>query len=128
MGTATANVFTGTDADTFSVDTNLETNLNNLDLTRVNDFAQNSLTWWEDSKNLTLQITDYVASQLNKINSEYDVENSLYQSIERKIIERQGVSIDQEVMEIINLQRNYEAVAQILRRIDEILQTTINMI
>ena len=128
VGTTEANVFTGTDINDLAVDTNLETNINNIDTTRTAQYSESALTWWENTKNASLQLTDYVASTLNSVREEKDLEESLYNSLQEKILQRQGVSIDQEIMEIIQLQRNYEAVAQVLSRIDELLRTTVNMI
>ncbi len=128
VGTTEANVFSGTDINDLAVDTNLEVNLNNIDTTRTAQYSENALTWWENTKNASLNLTDYVASTLSSVVEERELEEALYNSLQEKILQRQGVSIDQEIMEIIQLQRNYEAVAQVLSRIDELLRTTVNMI
>ena len=128
VGSGEANVFSGTDVDDLSVDSDLETNLSSIDTSRTALYSENALTWWDNVKRTALGLTDYVASTLNSVKEERELEESLYNSLQEKIIQRQGVSIDQEIMEIIQLQRNYEAVAQVLSRIDELLRTTVNMI
>ena len=128
VGAGEESVFTGTDITNLSVESNLENNLSNLDTTRTAQYSQMALSWWENTKSASLRLTDYVASNLNSVVEEKDLEEALYNSLQEKILQRQGVSIDQEIMEIIQLQRNYEAVAQVLSRIDELLRTTINMI
>jgi len=127
-GGTQASVFSGTSINDFSVDSNLKTNLNNLDFSRTQDYAQNALTWWDEAKNRTKDITNYIATQKNSLDSEYEVEKALYDSLEKKILERQGVSIDKEFMEIMQIQKNYEAVAKILPRIDEMFRTLLNMV
>ncbi|AAC07523.1 flagellar hook-associated protein FlgK [Aquifex aeolicus] len=127
-GGGEASVFSGASINDFEVDANLETNLGNLDFSRTQDYAQNALTWWEEAKGRTKDITNYVATQKNALDSEYEVEKALYDSLEKKILERQGVSIDQEFMEIMQIQKNYEAVAKILPRIDEMFRTLLNMV
>ncbi|GAB6065280.1 flagellar hook-associated protein FlgK [Aquifex pyrophilus] len=115
------------DIDTFSV--NITRNdLDNVDFARATDYAENGLNVWENAKKDVIRLTDYIGSEKKSLESEYDTEKALYDSLERKILERQGVSVDEEFMEIIKLQRTYEAVAKILPRIDELMQTTINMI
>lgn len=128
VGTSEADVFTGTDITNLAVDSNLESNVQNLDTTRTDDYTESALNWWENTKNASLGLTDYIASTLSSIREEKDLQESLYNSLQEKILERQGVSIDKEVMDIVELQRNYEAVAQILSRIDELLRTTVNMV
>jgi len=127
-GGAEVNVFSGTNMNDFSVDANLEANLGNLDFSRTQEYAQNALTWWDEAKNRTKDVTNYVAVQKSSLDSEYDVEKALYDSLEKKILERQGVSIDKEFMEIMQIQRNYEAVAKVLPRIDEMFRTLLNMV
>ena len=127
-GGAEASVFSGTNMNDFSVNANLEANLGNLDFSRTQEYAQNALTWWDEAKNRTKDVTNYVAVQKSSLDSEYDVEKALYDSLEKKILERQGVSIDKEFMEIMQIQRNYEAVAKVLPRIDEMFRTLLNMV
>jgi len=128
VGTGESPVFTGTGIRDLSLSSTLEEDLSFLDYGRADEYARLSYTWWENAKNSVLGLTDFIAGTLKSLRDEYEVEEALYKSLEMKILERQGVSIDEEFMEILKLQRNYEAVAQIVTRIDEMLQTTLNMI
>ncbi|NPB08131.1 MAG: flagellar hook-associated protein FlgK [Aquificae bacterium] len=128
VGTDERPVFTGTGIRDLSVSSTLEADLSSLDFGRTDEYAQLSYTWWENARNSLLGLTDFLASTIRSLRDEYEVEEALYRSLEMKLLERQGVSVDEEFMEILKLQRNYEAVAQIVARIDEMLQTTLNMI
>ncbi|HIQ48735.1 MAG TPA: flagellar hook-associated protein FlgK, partial [Aquifex aeolicus] len=98
-----------------------ESDLDNIRYETVENFAEKGLEIWENSQTGLKELIGYIATTKNELDSEYDVERSLYDSLERKILERQGVSVDQEFMEIINIQRTYEALAKILPRIDELM-------
>ncbi|RUM32008.1 MAG: flagellar hook-associated protein FlgK [Aquifex sp.] len=125
---------TETDLDNLSYETIQDSNVidsNNPDYTILqvfDSFPKAGLYVWENAKKSVNDLVNRIAVTKNELDSEYDVEKSLYDSLERKILERQGVSVDQEFMEIINIQRTYEALAKILPRIDELMQTTLNMI
>ena len=117
----------GSAIDTFEV--NITRNdLDSVDFARAADYAESGLNVWENAKDDVIKLTDYIGTEKSSLETTYDTEKALYDSMEKKILERQGVSIDEEFMEIIKLQRTYEAVAKILPRLDELMQTTINMI
>ncbi|HIP43517.1 MAG TPA: flagellar hook-associated protein FlgK [Aquifex aeolicus] len=125
---------TETDLDNLSYETIQDSNAINPSnpnyavLQVFDSFPKAGLYVWENTEKAVNDLVNRIAVTKNGLDSEYDVEKSLYDSLERKILERQGVSIDQEFMEIINIQRTYEALAKILPRIDELMQTTLNMI
>ncbi|MFN7065725.1 MAG: flagellar basal body rod C-terminal domain-containing protein, partial [Aquificaceae bacterium] len=60
--------------------------------------------------------------------TKHDIENALLSSINAKLQEMQGVSVDNEFIELMKLQRGYEAIARTVRAMDEMLQATINMV
>ncbi|HID65834.1 MAG TPA: flagellar hook-associated protein FlgK, partial [Aquificaceae bacterium] len=76
-----------------------ESDLDNIRYETVENFAEKGLEIWENSQTGLKELIGYIATTKNELDSEYDVERSLYDSLERKILERQGVSVDQEFME-----------------------------
>jgi flagellar hook-associated protein 1 FlgK len=49
-------------------------------------------------------------------------------SLNAKLQEMQGVSIDKEFMEVFQLQKSYQALAKVVSAMDELIQTTLNMV
>ncbi|WP_448587989.1 flagellar hook-associated protein FlgK [Thermocrinis sp.] len=100
----------------------------NLDYSKTDEFNQFSRSWWENSKNIYQGLTNSVATNLNEYKRQSNIESAVLSSIEAKLQEMQGVSIDKEFMEILQLQRSYQALARVVSALDELLQTTLNMV
>ncbi len=121
-------VFSGTSANDIDIDPNLETNLDYLDFTKVDEFTDYARNWWDQTGNLYKDLINTIASTQNDLKRNEEIESALLSSIEMKLKEYQGVSVDKEFMEIMAIKRVYEASAKMVRAIDELLQTTINMV
>jgi len=128
MGMTGSRVFQGTSIGDLGIVPNLSSHVSNLDYSKTDEFNNFSRLWWDNSKNIYQGLTSAVASNLNGYKRQHQIENALLSSLEAKLQEIQGVSIDKEFMEILQLQRSYQALARIVSALDEMIQTTLNMV
>jgi flagellar hook-associated protein 1 FlgK len=120
-------VFTGNNAsDIYPVST-LPSDIDDLDFSLTDTFSEFGTLWWERGRgDVSLFVSDIASTQAD-VKDKLRIESALLESLDRKIKEMQGVSIDREFMEIMKVKRTYEAVAKIVTTIDELLQTTLSM-
>ncbi len=128
QGMVGARVFQGTGIGDFSYDPNLSFNLSNLDYSKADEFNNFSRSWWDHSKEIYQSLTNSIATNLNEYKRQHNIESNVLNSIEAKLQELQGVSIDKEFMEIFQLQRSYQALAKVISALDELLQSTLNIV
>ncbi len=121
-------LFTGTAISDMALNSNINNYIQNLDYERVDEFMDFSRSWWEGSKTLYNQIVDSVASRQRDLRTKYDIESALLNSLNTRIQEMQGVSVDNEFIELMKVQRSYEALARTINAMDEMLQATLNML
>jgi flagellar hook-associated protein 1 FlgK len=121
-------VFEGTGISDIKVAGDTSTQLSNLDYSKADEFNQFSRLWWDNSKNIHQGLTNAIAGNLNSYKKQYDIENAMLSSLNAKLQEMQGVSIDKEFMEAFQLQRSYQALAKVVSAMDELIQTTLNMV
>jgi flagellar hook-associated protein 1 FlgK len=121
-------VFEGAGISDINVAGNISTQLSNLDYSKADEFNQFSRLWWDNSKNIYQGLTNIIAGNLNSYKKQYDIENAMLSSLNAKLQEMQGVSIDKEFMEAFQLQRSYQALAKVVSAMDELIQTTLNMV
>jgi flagellar hook-associated protein 1 FlgK len=121
-------VFESTGISDIKVAGNISTQLSNLDYSKADEFNQFSRLWWDNSKNIYQGLTNAIAGNLNSYKKQYDIENAMLSSLNAKLQEMQGVSIDKEFMEAFQLQRSYQALAKVVSAMDELIQTTLNMV
>jgi flagellar hook-associated protein 1 FlgK len=121
-------VFEGTGIADIKVAGNISTQLSNLDYSKADEFNQFSRLWWDNSKNIYQGLTSAIAGNLNSYKKQYDIEKAVLSSLNAKLQEMQGVSIDKEFMEVFQLQKSYQALAKVVSAIDELIQTTLNMV
>ncbi len=121
-------VFEGVGISNIKVAGDVLTQLSNLDYSKVDEFNHFSRLWWDNSKNLYQGLTNAVANNLNSYKKQYDIESAVLNSLNAKLQEMQGVSIDKEFMEVFQLQRSYQALAKVVSAMDELIQTTLNMV
>jgi flagellar hook-associated protein 1 FlgK len=107
---------------------NISTQLSNLDYSKADEFNKFSRLWWDNSKNIYQGLTNAIAGNLNSYKKQYDIENAILSSLNAKLQEMQGVSIDKEFMEVFQLQKSYQALAKVVSAMDELIQTTLNMV
>ncbi len=124
-----ARVFVGYDIHSMSVNPSLENViLKNLDYPRAYEFNDLSRGWWEAIKSSYTDLASDVATVLHDAKNKKDIEGRLLIAIESKLQEIQGVSLDKEFLEVMKLQRSYQALAKAIAVVDELLQTTLNII
>jgi len=128
QGMVGTRVFQGVGIGDISVDSNLYLYLSNLDYSKADEFNDFSRSWWDHSKDIYQGLTNSIATNLNEYKRQSDIESAVLNSIEAKLQELQGVSIDKEFMEIFQLQKSYQALAKVVSALDELLQTTLNMV
>jgi flagellar hook-associated protein 1 FlgK len=121
-------VFEGTGIADINVAGNISTQLSNLDYSKADEFNKFSRLWWDNSKNIYQGLTNAIAGNLNSYKKQYDIENAILSSLNAKLQEMQGVSIDKEFMEVFQLQKSYQALAKVVSAMDELIQTTLNMV
>jgi flagellar hook-associated protein 1 FlgK len=121
-------LFTGTNISDMSLNPMADTYVQNLDYERADEFTNLSRSWWETAKGLYNNMVNAVAGRQKDLKKKYEIESALLESLNARLQEMQGVSIDNEYIELMKVQRSYEALAQVVSRMDEMLQATLNMI
>ncbi len=121
-------LFTGTGIGDMALNPSINNYMQNLDYEKVDEFMDFSKDWWEDVKALYNGLVDNVASRQRDLRTRYDIENALLNSLKARLQEMQGVSVDNEFIELMKLQRSYEALARTINAMDEMLQATLNMV
>ncbi len=120
-------LFTGTGARDIQPVNTLGSDLQDLDFAFADTFSDFANTWWQSIKDSVNDLVSDISNTQADTKDKLYIEEALLQSLDRKLQEMQGVSIDREFMEIMKVKRTYEAVAKIVSTIDELLQTTLNM-
>ena len=80
-------------------------------------------------------VTDYYANLVNNIgnqvssaNTQQQASTALMQQLQNQLTSVSGVSIDEEATNLVLYQNAYEASAQVISLVNQLMQTTINMI
>ncbi len=121
-------LFTGTGIGDMALNSNINNHIQNLDYEKVDEFMDFSRGWWEIVKAIYNQLVDSVASRQRDLRTKHEIENALLNSLNARLQEMQGVSVDNEFIELMKLQRSYEALARTINAMDEMLQATLNMV
>ncbi|HIC97294.1 MAG TPA: hypothetical protein EYP11_02710, partial [Aquificaceae bacterium] len=120
-------VFVGSGLADIEVAPTLRSDLEDIDFSLAAVFSSFASGWWDRSEELINLLISDISTTRADVRDELRIESALLESIDRKVKEMQGVSIDKEFMEIMKIQRTYEAVARIVQTIDELLETTLSM-
>ncbi len=123
-----SSVFEGTSTLDISPVGTLMSDLNDLEFSLTDTFSGLANTWWSSTKGYVSDLVNDISTTQADTKDKLRIETALLESLDRKLKEMQGVSIDKEFMEIMKIQKTYEAVAKIVSTIDELLQTTLNMV
>ena len=121
-------VFSGTGLSDIEPVGTLGSDLKDLDFSLTDTFSDLASGWWDSTKNYVSDLINDIATTQADVKDKLRIESALLESLDRKLKEMQGVSIDKEFMELMKIQRTYEAVAKIVTAIDELLQTTLRMV
>ncbi|RMH81027.1 MAG: flagellar hook-associated protein FlgK [Acidobacteria bacterium] len=121
-------LFVGTGINDIDLNPNLNTYIQNLEYEKADEFNDFSRGWWDGAKSLYANLVNHLASRQWDLKKKHEIESSLLKSIDAKVQELQGVSIDEEFIELMKLQRSYEAIAMVVNRLDEMLKATLNMV
>lgn len=141
-GTNGQDFFTGTDAATIKVNDALIQNPLLIQLNDsanssnsnqvVNELAQlatkkipalNNSTFSEAYK----QIVENVGSEVNRVNQRLDDQNTVKNLILQKRNSVSGVSVDEEMTELMKYQRAFEASAKLISIVDDLLDSVLSM-
>ncbi len=120
-------VFQGTGLPDIAPVSTLRDDIDDLDYSLADTFSDFANSWWDQSKQRVSDLVNDISTTQADTKDKLRIESALLESLDRKLKEMQGVSIDKEFMEIMKIQRTYQAVARIVSTIDELLQTTLNM-
>lgn len=121
-------VFVGSGIEDIDINPNLGNYVQSLDYEKVDEFMNFSRYWWEGSKGVYNNLIDSIASKQRDLRAKHEIEKALLNSLNARLQEMQGVSVDEEFIELMKLQRVYEAMARTVRAMDEMIQATLNMI
>ncbi len=121
-------VFQGIDASTISINPSLGAILQNVDPSSASNFSLYANSWWTSSKNLYQTLIGSVASTVNTLQTSYSSMSALVSSISSQVSQVQGVSLDQQYITLQNLQQDYQASASIVGVLNNLMQTTLNMV
>lgn len=121
-------VFTGTDSSNISINQNLSQILNNLNTSSISSFVNYSSSWWQSAKASYQALIDSMASTNNNLTNSYSSQSTILNGIQKQVSQIQGVSIDQQMMNLQNLQYDYEASAKAINAIDSMIQSVLSMI
>jgi len=96
---------------------------NGTDSSNLNYMSTYSFNEFYNSK-----IVASIGFEVQHTTTSFETNTFLQESIDAQIQAKSGVSIDEELANLVKLQRAYEASARIITVTDELLQTTLNMI
>ncbi|MEN3027864.1 MAG: flagellar hook-associated protein FlgK [Aquificaceae bacterium] len=120
-------LFIGTGIQDIALNSNVNTYLQNLEYEKVDEFMSFSRSWVEG---ITLYnaFINQTASIQKDLKTKQEIESALLNSFNARLQEMQGVSVDNEFIELMKLQRSYEALAKAINTLDEMIQATLNMV
>ncbi|MFN3599562.1 MAG: flagellar hook-associated protein FlgK [Aquificaceae bacterium] len=121
-------LFVGNSISDIDITPNLNNYLQNLDYEKVDEFTDFSRNWWEDAKALYNDFINTLSSRQKDLRVNYDIESVILNSLNTRLQDMQGVSVDEEFMELMNLQKIYDAMARAVKTMDEMIQSTLNMV
>ncbi|MCX8076586.1 MAG: flagellar hook-associated protein FlgK [Aquificaceae bacterium] len=121
-------LFTGTQIADVAISSSADSYMRNLDYEKVDEFMGFSKNWWRGLSALYNKIVDTIASKQRDLKTKHEIESALLTSLETRIHDIQGVSLDNEFIELMKIQRSYEALARTINAMDEMIQATINMV
>lgn len=141
-GTNGEDFFTGTDAATIKVNNALVQNPSLIQLNDsanssnsnqvVNELAQLATKKIPGLNNSTFseayrQIVENVGSEANRVNQRLDDQNTVKNLILQKRNSVSGVSVDEEMTELMKYQRAFEASAKLISIVDDLLDSVLSM-
>ena len=121
-------VFQGIDASSISINPNLGAILQDVDPNSSSNFSLYANSWWSSNKSLYQTLIGSVASTVNTLQTSYSSMSTLVNSISSQVAQTQGVSLDQQYITLQNLQQDYQASASIVNILNNLTQTTLNMV
>jgi flagellar hook-associated protein 1 len=73
-------------------------------------------------------VVDNLGSQVSSANTQQQAATALMQQLQNQLTSVSGVSIDDEATNLVRYQNAYEASAQVISLVNQLMQTTINMV
>jgi flagellar hook-associated protein 1 len=73
-------------------------------------------------------LVDNIGNQVSSANSQQQTESAVMEQLQNQLTSVSGVSIDQEASNLVLYQNAYEASAQVISLVNQLMQTTINMV
>jgi flagellar hook-associated protein 1 len=73
-------------------------------------------------------LVDNIGNQVSSANSQQQTASSVMEQLQNQLTSVSGVSIDEEAANLVQYQNAYEASAQVISLVNQLMQTTINMI
>ena len=73
-------------------------------------------------------LVDNIGNQISSANSQQQTASSVMEQLQNQLTSVSGVSIDDEAANLVQYQNAYEASAQVISLVNQLMQTTINMI
>lgn len=140
-------IFDGTDAQTMKVNEALSINPSNLKATTAgkeggNEMANMMLQLQYDNLNFyhpkngvsTMSMSEYYKTITSKVNldaelanTNYDTKETLYVNIEQEYSAVSGVSVDEELTNLMRFQTGYQANAKVITTIDALMDTLLGI-
>jgi flagellar hook-associated protein 1 FlgK len=99
-------------------------NVNALALAALKDFSALGVNTYSE---YYAQIVSDIGIELNTAASNAEARERIVQQMEMTRASISGVSMEEEAVELIKLQRAYEAAAQLMRTVDEMYETLLNI-
>lgn len=136
------NFFTGTGTSDIDIDTNILNNLNNIAASSDGAPGDNAIALAiagvEDEKILnggTTTLKQFYASlvsglgsQINNVENNIRMGDLINSQLENQRQSVSGVSIDEEMTNMIKYQRSFDAAAKVVNSVNELYQTILNMV
>lgn len=98
-----------------------------LQYDEINFFRKNGSTTTESIEGFYRFLTTDIASDAEHANTSYDTTESLYQTVNKEFQSISGVSLDEELADLMKFQTTYSSNAKILTTIDEMLNTLLGI-
>ncbi|MGA2228828.1 MAG: flagellar hook-associated protein FlgK [Syntrophobacteraceae bacterium] len=129
-------VFTGTDASSITASTNFMSNQTSAELTTcaqaISDLQDNSVAFTDGTNATPVQYLSNIQQNVGDDVQEADNNRSFYDSLQSRLQTQQqsvsGVSIDQEMVNVIQDQQVYEEAAKVVETVQTLMSTVISMV
>ncbi|HID79656.1 MAG TPA: flagellar hook-associated protein FlgK [Aquifex aeolicus] len=118
-------IFRGTSAGDIAVNITAG-DLNQYDVTRAQNDAQSADSAWQKAKEDLQTLQASYANGKTEVRIKFETERDLYDYLHTQYTQKVGVNLDEELAEVMKLQRHYQAVSKMIATSSRLLDYLLN--